>query len=85
MNIKAVVNAIYVAKIIIPDNSSGKVGFMIIASALTSIAYPPLATIPLFICSWVSMDLFLNNRNVAKDFNAKLSMFEEELREERKV
>ncbi|HEY2566972.1 MAG TPA: hypothetical protein VGH95_04620 [Candidatus Aquirickettsiella sp.] len=53
---------------------------MIIASALTSIAFPPLAAIPLFIFSWVLVDLFFNNRNQAKNFNEILSTLQDELR-----
>lgn len=64
---------------IIPDNTSGIVGFTIIAGALASIACPPLAAIPLFIFSWVLMDLFLNNRDAAKSFNEILFTFQEEL------
>jgi hypothetical protein len=65
---------------IIPDNTSGIVGFMIIASALTSIAFPPLAVLPLFIFSWVMLDLFFNNRDAAKNFNEILSILQNELR-----
>jgi len=65
---------------IIPDNMSGVVGGFIIASALASIAYPPLAAIPLFIFSWVLIDLFFNNREVAKNLQQTLYMLENDLR-----
>ena len=65
---------------IIPDNMSGIVVFLIIASVLASIAFPPLAVIPLFIVSWVLMDLFFNNREAAKNLQATLYMFEDDLR-----
>ncbi len=65
---------------IIPDNMSGIIGFLIIASALASIAFPPLAVIALFIFSWVLMDLFFNNREAAKNLQATLYMFEDDLR-----
>lgn len=65
---------------IIPDNMSGVVGFLIIASALASIAFPPLAAIPLFIFSWVLMDLFFNNREAAKNLQEALYKVEDEIR-----
>ncbi|WP_342226997.1 hypothetical protein [Rickettsiella endosymbiont of Rhagonycha lignosa] len=65
---------------IIPDNMSGIVGFFIIASALASITFPPVAVIPLFIFSWVLMDLFFNNREAAKNLQETLYNVEDELR-----
>ena len=59
---------------------SGIVGFLIIASALASITFSPLAVIPLFIFSWVLMDLFFNNREAAKNLQATLYIFESDLR-----
>lgn len=65
---------------IIPDNTRGVVGFMIIASAFASIAFPPLAAIPLFIFSWALMDLFFNNREAAKNLQETLYNVADELR-----
>lgn len=65
---------------IIPDNISEVVGFLIIASALASIAFLPLAAIPLFIFSWVLMDLFFNNREAAKNLQEALYKVEDEIR-----
>lgn len=92
-NIKALIEALHHYKIsceryprlkdflnIIPDNVSGVVGFFIIASALASIAFPPLAAIPLFIFSWMLIDLFFNNREVAKNLQETLYMLEDDLR-----
>lgn len=64
---------------IITDNIGEMVVFMIIASVGASIAFPPLAVIPLFIFSWVLMDLFFNNRDEAKNLHNLLHSILDEL------
>ena len=65
---------------IITDNTSGMVGFMLIASTIASLAFPPLTAIPLFIFSWVLMDLFFNNREEAKNLTEILLKIQDDLR-----
>ncbi|MGC1853912.1 MAG: hypothetical protein WA659_00840 [Candidatus Aquirickettsiella sp.] len=64
---------------IIPDNTNGIVGFILIISSLITTLFPPLAIIPLIIVAWVLIDLFFNNREEAKNLKEILFTAKDEL------
>jgi hypothetical protein len=66
---------------IIPDHTSGMVGFIIILSTYIATTSPVLAIIPVSILTWGLIDLFFNNRTAVKNFRTTLFNAEEELRE----
>ncbi len=54
--------------------------FILVISLFITSAYLPLVVVPLFIISWIGMDLFFNNREAAKNLKKKLSLHKENLR-----
>jgi hypothetical protein len=63
-----------------PDYSGETAAFIIIISAIISTVFPPLAALPLFIFSWVLMDLFFNNRDETKNLTEILLKIQNDLR-----
>lgn len=64
---------------IIPDYTSGMVGFIIILSTFIATTSPLLAIIPVSILIWGLIDLFFNNRTAVKNFRTTLFSAENEL------
>lgn len=65
---------------IIPDNTDGIVGFMFIASSLIAFLSLPFIVVPLFIFSWIVLDLVFNNRTAAKTLETSIWTIEDEIR-----
>lgn len=63
----------------IPDNTDGIVGFMLIASSLIAYLSLPFIVVPLFIFSWIVLDLVFNNRTAAKTLETSIWTIEEEI------